>query len=158
MRKRSTRFRRRRTYEVNQMPYQAASARSAVADSSIPQTFSAENKDATFVPGQPLAVHSSGVGLVRANATDNNKNAVGLAVFGASIGNSETVQTNGVFRLGNWTHVTGSEALAPLAAYFLDAAGGLLTITPPSVAGQVVQRVGVAVSGTELELNLEPPI
>lgn len=58
--------------------------------------------------------------------------------------------------------VTGVEALSGLDAaehYFLSAAGaGAITITPPTTPGHYVVRVGEAVSGSELSIQLEPPI
>lgn len=58
--------------------------------------------------------------------------------------------------------VTGIEAMTGLNAgdhYFLsDASAGAITTTPPSTAGQYVVRVGEATSGSELAIQLEPPI
>ncbi len=58
--------------------------------------------------------------------------------------------------------VTGIEALSGLDAadhYFLSAAGaGAITTTPPTTPGHYVVRVGEAVSGSELAIQLEPPI
>lgn len=58
--------------------------------------------------------------------------------------------------------VTGVEAMSGLDAgdhYFLSAGTpGAITTTPPSTAGQYVVRVGEAVSGSELSIQLEPPI
>lgn len=58
--------------------------------------------------------------------------------------------------------VTGVEAMSGLDAgdhYFLSAAGaGAITTTAPSTPGQYVTRVGEAVSGSEIAIQLEPPI
>jgi len=56
--------------------------------------------------------------------------------------------------------VTGaSGGLAFGAMYFLDPANpGMLTSTPPTAAGQMITRVGTALSATELELSLGVPI
>lgn len=122
-------------------------------------TYTAENKDSVgFSPGAPVAVHPSGVGVVRADATGNGKNAVGLAVVGVAVGFAETVQTGGVFALADWTAVIGTPGLAAKAVYYLAATPGMLTATPPGLPGNVVQVVGRSVSATELELVLAPTV
>lgn len=58
--------------------------------------------------------------------------------------------------------VTGIEAMTGLDAgdhYFLSAvSAGSITTTAPSTPGQYVVRVGEATSGSELAIQLEPPI
>ncbi len=58
--------------------------------------------------------------------------------------------------------VTGVEAMSGLDAgdhYFLSAAGaGAITTTAPTTPGQYVVRVGEAVSGSEIAIQIEPPI
>jgi hypothetical protein len=58
--------------------------------------------------------------------------------------------------------VTGIEAISGLDAgdhYFLATGGyGAITTTAPTTAGHYVVRVGEAVSGSELAIQLEPPI
>lgn len=58
--------------------------------------------------------------------------------------------------------VTGVEAMTGLDAgdhYFLSAGGaGAITTAPPTTPGHYVVRVGEAVSGSEIAIQLEPPI
>lgn len=49
-------------------------------------------------------------------------------------------------------------ALTPGATYYLSATAGLVTLTPPTTAGQIVQEVGFAISATALHVNIQEPI
>lgn len=124
-------------------------------------SYSAENKgSATFAIGAALAVHSSGSGVLLAHAGSSPpRRCVGLASVGVAVGVAETVVTEGVFSLADWSAVTGSAALASGSSYYLDPATvGRLTATAPSSVGQIVQQVGRAVSTTQLDLEIEDPI
>jgi hypothetical protein len=126
---------------------------------SATSSYTSQNKAvATFVPGQPLAVDSSGTGVVLASAADNNKKAVGLATVGVAVGQAETVQTGGIITLSDWTAVTGAPTLSPVGVYYLSATAGMLTTIAPTTQGQVAQVVGRAVSTTQLELTFSNPI
>jgi hypothetical protein len=115
--------------------------------------FSAQNKDSvTFAIGNPVAIHTSGVGVVQAEAADNLMNAVGLARLGVGVGASESVQVSGILTLADWTAITGSVSLAARANYYLSPTAGMLTSTAPSTVGQVVQLVGRALSTTDMEI------
>lgn len=59
-----------------------------------------------------------------------------------------------------WDAVTGQVGgLTPGSAYFLDpATPGKLTSTPPSAVGQVVTRVGIALSDTDFDVRIGEPI
>lgn len=113
---------------------------------------------ATVSAGMCVATHSSGVGIVLANASDNSLNCVGLATADISSSSSGTIQTTGTITLSDWTAATGSSTLAPKAVYFLDVTNGLLTTTPPSTLGQIVQSIGRSVSPTALELDIQPSV
>jgi hypothetical protein len=79
------------------------------------------------------------------------KDVFGVAIgtiSGAAVGN---YQTDGV--------LAGLSGLTAGAIYYLSAAtAGLLTVTPPSSVGQYVVRVGIAISTTELDINIERSI
>jgi hypothetical protein len=114
-----------------------------------------KNKDTVaFAVGTPLAMHSSGTGFVRADASDNLHNCIGLATVGAAPDGTEVAQLDGPVILSDWTAVTGSTALAPRGVYFLSDTPGMLTTDPPSTPGKVIQLVGDAVSDQALELRL----
>lgn len=123
-------------------------------------SYSAENKEgAEIAAGMACAVHSSGVGVVKASAADNTKIAVGLIKTTTADTFAGDVQTEGLFTLTDWTAVIGAATLAAKATYFLSpTTPGMLTATPPTTTGQVVQIVGTAVSADTLDLTMETPI
>jgi hypothetical protein len=61
---------------------------------------------------------------------------------------------------GQWDAVAGTTGgLAFGTEYFLDpTTAGMLTATPPTSVGQCNTLVGMAISSTELELRIQPPI
>lgn len=121
--------------------------------------FQAENKTVlSFLIGQPLAIHPSGTGVVLASAASPSLSFIGVATVGVSPGLDETVQAGGIFQLGDWTAICGTATLLPQATYYLSTLPGLLTTTAPITAGEIVQPVGRAVSGTQLELLAIPVI
>lgn len=94
--------------------------------------------------GHFVNIHaSSGAKVRKANATDDTKPCDGYAPAAISNGASGEVYCPG-------KRITGLSGLTPGAVYYLDTTGGQITATAPSGAGNLVQRVGVAVSATEL--------
>ncbi|WP_242095412.1 hypothetical protein [Sphingomonas sp. CROZ-RG-20F-R02-07] len=59
-----------------------------------------------------------------------------------------------------WDAVAGTTGGLTFGTYyFVDPANpGKLTATPPTTVGQVVTMIGLAISATELELDIQPPI
>lgn len=116
--------------------------------------FTGTNNDSvTIFKGQPLAV-----GIVRASAADDTKNAVGLAGETALSGASIPVQAGGTVSQADWTAVTGTTLLSPGFDYFLSVASGLLSLSQPVVSGQIVQPVGTALSTTTMLVEIDTPI
>jgi hypothetical protein len=121
------------------------------------QSFSALNSNAGAISiGQAVYVDGAGsVDLAQADA-ETTSNAIGL-VQDASVasGASGMVITDGVLVSADWTTVTGSATLTAGGKYFLsDATAGQITLTPPTLAGSYVVRVGTAISATELEISI----
>jgi len=77
-------------------------------------------------------------------------------------GTTGTIQLNGVLAAttGQWDIAFGTAGgLVKNTVYFLSAAtAGLGTATAPSTVGQLVVRIGIAISTTELFINVQPPI
>lgn len=122
----------------------------------IPSTlFTAQNKGAPFFIGASIARHPSGTGLILADATGMARKAIGLATVGAAFGFAEAVQLDGVFTMVDWTNVTGTANLQPLADYYLSVTPGMLATAAPATPGQVAQPVGFAISPTTLMVNPE---
>lgn len=100
--------------------------------------------------GDLVNVHNSGGARVRkADATTSGKEAHGFVLSAVTSGNNATVYFE-----GRNNQVSG---LTP-GLQFLATTAGLTTGTAPSGSGNVVQRVGVAVSATELNFEAQPPI
>jgi hypothetical protein len=105
---------------------------------------------------------ADGVKKAKADAS-GTKSVMGL-VKDASIaaGVAGIIQTNGILTATTtqWDAVAGTTGgLAVGARYYLSAAtAGLLTATAPSAAGQYVVEVGIAISATELKVDVKPPI
>lgn len=118
---------------------------------------------APIVIGAPVyAFAADGVKKAQANAKATSKLAgLGLdATFAAgAVGN---IITGGVLvaTTAQWDAVAGTAGgLAFGTIYFLDpATAGKITATPPTTVGQCVTIVGIALSATELELQISQPI
>ena len=118
-------------------------------------SFSAVNKQGSTLPaGTPVATHSSGVGFVSANATDDTKPAVGLLTTSVNSLAAGSVQTSGPITLSDWTAITGSTTLVAKGRYYLSTSGGLLTTSPPVTTLNIVQLIGVAVSDDTLDIQI----
>jgi hypothetical protein len=102
------------------------------------------------------------VDKAKADASGTVK-VIGL-VNQASISNavSGSIKTSGVLTAttAQWDAVAGTTGgLTKDTEYYLSAGtAGLLTSTPTSTVGQYVAPVGIAISTTELKINIERPI
>lgn len=117
---------------------------------------------AALTKGNAVYVPSAGnVNKARANAAGTSK-VVGIVPNDISNGATGTVQVNGVVTLttAEWDAITGQTGgLTAGSIYFLSAAtAGLLTTTAPSTVGQLVVRVGIALSATEMSVSPGDPI
>jgi hypothetical protein len=121
--------------------------------------YSVVNKDASTIrAGQAVAVHSSGTGVVLANATVAGKDACGIATTDIAPSAAGVVQTEGQLVLSDWTYAVGSATLAARGVYYLDTIGGKITTTPPSSVGNIWQKVGVEIDTKTLLIELGPTI
>lgn len=123
-----------------------------------PIGFEAENKSGTALSaGCVVAKHNSGSGAIKADAS-TPLSAVGLVTTDRADTEVGTVQTDGVITLTDWTAVIGSVYLASNATYYLSTTAGMLTTTPPSGNGQIVQVIGRAMSPTILDISIASTI
>lgn len=128
---------------------------SGVLDSTMmPPGIGADAK--TFTASEAIAagdivnIHdSSGAKVRKADATTSGKHAVGFAQSAISNGASGTVTFEGV--------LTGLSGLTIGAHYYLGTTAGSITATPPSGSGNVVQRIGTAISATEISFEPGDP-
>lgn len=115
------------------------------------------NAVVTIGPGQPVAVANAG-GFLRASAATAGAAAVGLAFGTAAPSAALPVLLDGSLSLTDWTVPTGAANLLVRSDYFLDVVAGKLTPVPPAVVGQVVQRIGTALSPCRMEIKIQPSI
>lgn len=116
-----------------------------------------------IVIGSPVYSDAAGsVDLAQANASGTVE-VLGL-VRDTSIAASASgsIQTDGILAAttGQWDIVTGDTGgLVAGTVYYLDpTTAGKLTATAPTTTSQYVVRVGKAISTTEMEISIEPPI
>ena len=93
--------------------------------------------------------NSSGAKVRKADATVSGKEAHGFVLVGVGSGATATVYFEGTN-----TAVTG-QTPGPV---FLSATAGLATTTAPSSSGNVVQRIGFAISATAISFQSQPPV
>jgi len=116
-----------------------------------------------IVIGTP--VYNDGNDSVKKAKADaaGTKDVIGI-ILDASIasGIAGYVQLDGILSAttGQWDAVAGTTGgLTKGTRYYLSAAtAGLLTATAPSAVGQYVVEVGIAISTTELVLNVKSPL
>lgn len=111
---------------------------------------------ATIAAGENLAAgdfvniyNDSGAKARKADATTSGKEAHGFVLAAVTSGNNATVYFEGTN--------TGVTGLTP-GVVFLSATAGVATGTAPSSSGNVVQRLGVAVSATAVNFEPHPPV
>lgn len=114
------------------------------------------NTGGAVVRGQLVA--SSALGAVLADASDNTRNCIGLVGQAASASEPVNLQLSGDFFLSDWTAITGGASLTPNELYFLSTTAGQLTLTPPSVVGEVVQLIGMAITAKTLRIEIQPSV
>jgi hypothetical protein len=109
--------------------------------------------------GQPVLLDSTLSAFPAQANTFGSSQVVGIVT--SIVDGVDTVQTSGIVELtaAQWAAVTGGGGLVPGNLYFVSATvPGLLTATKPVAAGSFQARVGVALSTTELLLQLSSAI
>jgi hypothetical protein len=118
---------------------------------------------AAIVIGAPVyASAADTVKKAKADAKATSK-LVGLGLDASiAAGGTGNIITGGILvaTTTQWDAVAGTTGgLAFNTEYFLDpATAGKITSTPPTTVGQCLVLVGIALSTTELELQIEQPI
>lgn len=98
--------------------------------------------------GQPvnLFLNAGALNARLANATDSSKPMLGFTLANVTAPASATIYMIGATD-------TALSGLTIGTDYYLDVTAGTFTATPPATAGNIVQRVGTAVSATSLIFN-----
>lgn len=95
--------------------------------------------------------NSGGAKVRKADASSLGKRAHGFVTAGVLNGGDATVHFEG--------HVAGLAGLTPGAAMFLSATTpGGVTNDPPDAGGNIVQGLGIAISATEINAEIEQPV
>jgi hypothetical protein len=116
-----------------------------------------------IVIGAPCYMNAAGsVRRAQANALATSR-VTGVALSTTTVAGAVLeLVTDGLMTAttGQWDAVTGETGgLVFDTIYYLDpTTPGRLTATAPSTVGQTVVAVGVALSTTELSVNIQPPI
>lgn len=117
--------------------------------------FQANNKSVgTVLAGSPVTTHSSGIGVIPADATTSGHAAVGLMSANTAPTAVGAVQTSGPLYLDDWTLITGASTLQAKAVYYLGRDPGTLTTSSPTNNPDISQRIGVAVSPNILNIDI----
>ena len=116
-----------------------------------------------IVIGSPVYSDAAGsVDLAQANASGTVEVLGFVKDTSISASASGSIQTDGILAAttGQWDIVTGDTGgLVAGTVYYLDpTTAGKLTATAPTTTSQYVVRVGKAISTTEMEISIEPPI
>lgn len=121
---------------------------------------SAQNGNAgTLVAGTPIyhTATADSIDKARANA-QGTMGCDGIVIADAATSTATTYQDSGVLSLSTaqWDAVTGQTGgLTAGAEYFVDSAtAGKLTTTAPTTTGNIVQKIGIAVSSTDMHIQL----
>jgi len=92
-------------------------------------------------------VFQDGVFIRKSKADDPNRmDAVGLVLDTVASGVTVDVAIRGRLTNTTWTWTSGGRLFASTTA-------GAITHTPPAASGNVTQRVGIALTPTQIELN-----
>lgn len=147
------------------LPQQLQSGDSISAPMNTPSLRAVSNAESATTITFGMPVYASGADAVkRAQANAKSTAKVAGLVYDNSIaaGASGNIAQSGVMvgTTTQWDAVAGTTGgLAFGTYYFLDpSTAGKITATPPTTTGQVNVLIGIALSTTELELELAPPI
>ena len=100
-----------------------------------------------YIVSNNTANLASATGLVKSRT-------VGLITQAASVDDDTFVQTDGSVVLADWTAVIGTTNLTPGSVYFLSTTDGQMSPTPPTGDGDVVVTLGVAVTTTKFDIEV----
>jgi hypothetical protein len=106
--------------------------------------------------GMPVAISRANGKMIAADASYKpSAFVVGLLIAEVANGFVGEAAPDRV-TLDDWTAATGAPALLQGQNYFLKSGGGLTTVPPG--AGSCLVLVGIAISGTTLRIDVQPPI
>jgi len=105
----------------------------------------------TLAAGDVVNIHDATGRKVRKADASNGREVQGFVLSAVTSGQNATVHFEGT--------ITGLSALTIGTKQYLSAAtAGATSETPPSAAGEIVQRAGVAISATEISFEPGDPV
>lgn len=116
---------------------------------------------ATVVAQCPVYISAANTFNKAAAGASGTAKVFGFTQSAVAISTAGLVQTDGVVSgtTGEWDAVAGTTGgLTAGTTYYLSATAGLITATAPSTVGSYVVSVGVAVSATDLEINISSSV
>jgi hypothetical protein len=108
----------------------------------------------TVHAGAPAYIVSNNTANLASATGPTKSRAVGLVTQAASANDATVVQTDGCVTLSDWTSVIGTASLTPGSVYFLHTTDGQMSTTPPTSDGDVVVTMGVAVTTTKFDIEV----
>ena len=116
--------------------------------------------DANISAGMATYLKNTGhCDLAKADDLSTSYNFFGLAAADVLSSFACKVVNNSCLQLADWTAATGSSTLTTGSYYYIDTAtAGMITTTAPTTDGQVVYRVGQAVSADTMKVEYEESI
>ena len=109
--------------------------------------------ESVYVGAPAYIVSNNTVNLASATGPTKSR-TVGLITQAASVSDATIVQTDGSVDIANWTAVIGTASLTPGSVYFLHTADGQMRTTPPTGDGDVVVTMGIAVTTTKFDIEV----
>ena len=104
--------------------------------------------------GAPAYIVSNNTANLASATGAVKSRAVGLITQASSVNDATIVQTDGSVNLADWTAVIGAASLTPGSVYFLHTTDGQMSTTPPTGDGDVVVTMGIAVTTTKFDIEV----
>jgi hypothetical protein len=107
-----------------------------------------------LVRGAPVYVSSSNVAELADASAIATAQVLGLVLVGAFIGQPVVVLSEGSIEQSDWSAVTSGGTLTAGSVYYLSATEGQMTTTPPTGTGDIIVRLGIAVTSTKFDIEV----
>jgi hypothetical protein len=107
-----------------------------------------------LVRGTPVYVSSSNVAELADASAIATAQVLGLVLVGAFTNQPVVVLSEGSIDQSDWSAVTSGGTLTAGSVYYLSATEGQMTTTPPSGDGDTVVRLGIAITTTKFDIEV----
>jgi hypothetical protein len=107
-----------------------------------------------LVRGAPVYVSSSNVAELADASAVATAQVLGLVLVGAFTSQPVVVLSEGSIEQSDWSAVTSGSTLTAGSVYYLSATSGQMTTTPPAGTGDVIVRLGIALTTTKFDIEV----